>query len=271
MSRSDVTPSVDKKKLQEWILKRTSIAFTVLAIFFIGAAVGIIWLKNQTKDKGVSKTLRKGLNMNEGFNALFFSDKHLAENFPFGSAVKKPRVNGDVGMDSVLDTSKWQLRIVNFPESPDKDSVRMFTMDDIKSLPKVNVIFDFKCIEGWNEVTWWSGCRLIDFMKKFHLGTVDSSAPDATSKALARWVGFVSTDSTYFVGIDMKSAVHPQTILCYEMNGKPLPSSQGAPLRLIIPVKYGIKHIKRIGTIRFTDKRPNDYWWRKGYDYDAAL
>ena len=46
---------------------------------------------------------------------------------------------------------------------------------------------------------------------------------------------------------------------------------QGYPLRLIIPVKYGIKNIKRIGTIFFSDTRPKDYWYERGYDYDAAL
>ena len=70
--------------------------------------------------------------------------------------------------------------------------------------------------------------------------------------------------------IDMPSAIHPQTILCYEMNGQPLPKIQGAPLRLIIPVKYGIKHLKRIGTLFFSDKPPRDYWAEEGYDYYAG-
>jgi DMSO/TMAO reductase YedYZ molybdopterin-dependent catalytic subunit len=55
------------------------------------------------------------------------------------------------------------------------------------------------------------------------------------------------------------------------MNGKPLPYDQGAPLRLIVPTKYGIKSLKRIGVIFFSDKRPADYWYEQGYDYDAAL
>ena len=51
-------------------------------------------------------------------------------------------------------------------------------------------------------------------------------------------------DKHYYVGIDMPSALQSQTILCYEMNNQPLPINQGYPLRLIIPVKYGIKHLK---------------------------
>ena len=55
------------------------------------------------------------------------------------------------------------------------------------------------------------------------------------------------------------------------MNGEALTAEHGAPLRLVIPVKYGIKNIKMIGTIRFTDQRPADYWARRGYDWYAGL
>jgi DMSO/TMAO reductase YedYZ molybdopterin-dependent catalytic subunit len=54
------------------------------------------------------------------------------------------------------------------------------------------------------------------------------------------------------------------------MNGKPLTAEHGAPLRLAIPVKYGIKNIKNIGKIKFTDERPRDYWAERGYDWYAG-
>jgi DMSO/TMAO reductase YedYZ molybdopterin-dependent catalytic subunit len=73
------------------------------------------------------------------------------------------------------------------------------------------------------------------------------------------------------VGLDMPSALQPQTLLCYEMNGAPLAIENGAPLRLRIPAKYGIKNIKRIGTITYTDQRPADYWAEQGYDWYAGL
>ena len=69
----------------------------------------------------------------------------------------------------------------------------------------------------------------------------------------------------------MKSTMQPQTLLCYEMNEQPSPMNKGYPLRLIITVKYGIKSLKRIGFIYFSDNRPPDYWYEHGYDYDAAL
>ena len=78
------------------------------------------------------------------------------------------------------------------------------------------------------------------------------------------YVGMKTPDGTYYVGLDMASAMHPQTLLAYEMNDKLLPLQNGAPLRLIIPVKYGIKNLKRIGSITFSNSRPHDYWGRTG-------
>ena len=75
------------------------------------------------------------------------------------------------------------------------------------------------------------------------------------ARILRDLLGYVAleTPTRYYVGLDMASALHPQTLLCYEMDGRPLTPDPRAPLRLVIPVKYGIKSLKQIGTIRFTD------------------
>jgi DMSO/TMAO reductase YedYZ molybdopterin-dependent catalytic subunit len=74
----------------------------------------------------------------------------------------------------------------------------------------------------------------------------------------------------YYVGLDIDSAMHPQTLLAWAINGQPLNWHHGAPLRLAIPVKYGIKSIKRIGLIRYTNERPDDFWAERGYDWYAG-
>jgi DMSO/TMAO reductase YedYZ molybdopterin-dependent catalytic subunit len=74
-------------------------------------------------------------------------------------------------------------------------------------------------------------------------------------------------DGDYYVGLDMASALHPQTLLCYAMNGQPLTPHHGAPLRLVMTVKYGFKSIKRIGRIAFMDERAADFWAERGYDW----
>ncbi len=134
-------------------------------------------------------------------------------------------------------------------------------MADIKKLPKTEIVFDFKCIEGWDQVTHWAGVKFSDFMKAYHL----------TQESAMNYLGLSTPDEEYYVGIDMASAMHPQTLLCYEMNGKPLPMDQGYPLRLMIPVKYGIKSLKRIGSMYFDNAKPPDYWAERGYDYFSGL
>ena len=136
------------------------------------------------------------------------------------------------------------------------------TLDEIKKLPKIEFAFNFKCIEGWSQITHWGGVRLVDFLKAYNL----------TDESAMKYLGLATPDKEYYVGIDMPSALHPQTILCYELNGKPLPMNQGYPLRLIIPVKYGVKSLKRIGYMYFDNKRTPDYWADvKGYDYFSGL
>ncbi len=90
------------------------------------------------------------------------------------------------------------------------------------------------------------------------------------ARSLLDYAAIETPDGEYYVGLDMASALNPQTLLCYEMNGQPLTPQHGAPLRLVIPLKYGIKNLKRIGTIRFTDVRPADYWAERGYDWYAG-
>ncbi len=147
---------------------------------------------------------------------------------------------------------------INRLNGPDKLS--RLTLADIQALPKVEHTTQLKCIEGWSVVIHWAGARFSDFTAKF--------APESIQ---APYVSMQTPDKEYFVGLDMPSALHSQTLLCYEMNGAPLTTENGAPLRLAIPVKYGIKNIKGISAINYTQQRPRDYWAQEGYDWYAGL
>jgi DMSO/TMAO reductase YedYZ molybdopterin-dependent catalytic subunit len=206
--------------------------------------------------------------MNERLARAYSKPSRLAPNFP-RAAARMPRINGIIGLSDGFDTAKWTLRA----ETPQRTSAAMhLTLDDIKALPRVEMVTELKCIEGWSDPVHWAGARLADFAAKFRLPTRDGSPPDLRQKpeALFNYVMLKTPDSDYYVGLDIESALHPQTLLCYELNGQPLTLEHGAPLRLVIPVKYGIKNIKRIGTIRFTDQRPADYWAERGYDWYAG-
>lgn len=261
----------EEEKINRLIRRKTILSFTVLAIGLTLAIIGWRWLRTQPQDNEQPLALRKVLHLNEKVNTVFFSEHHLAKEYPKSKAAKNVRVNGDIGMSEDFDPTDWQLTVNRNPTTK-KGDVLMVNMEDIKALPKQDVIFNFKCIEGWSQISHWGGVRFSDFMKKYHLGTHSGKAPDPNhSEDLYKYVGLMTPDSEYYVGIDMKSIMHPQTLLCYEMNEQPLPLNQGYPLRLIITVKYGIKNLKRIGYIYFSDTKPPDYWYEHGYDYDAAL
>ena len=85
------------------------------------------------------------------------------------------------------------------------------------------------------------------------------------------FVAMETPDGVYQVSLDMKSMMHPQTLLAWELNREPLDSDHGAPLRLATPLKYGIKQIKRVGQIQFSSERTIDYWEERGYDWWAGL
>lgn len=243
---------ISERKLQQ----KTILSFALFFLLFGAAIFFWYWLKSQPNAAaplgGIPAPLRKGLNANDHLFSAAFSPNKLLKEYPKSEAATHVRVNGNIGMRSALDAANYRVSVVKAT-----GDTLFITMDDIKKLPKVEVVYDFKCIEGWSQKTWWGGARFSDFIKAYHLNT----------EAARNYVGMVTPDGQYYVGIDMPSALHPQTLLCYEMNGKPLPENQGYPLRLIIPVKYGIKHIKRIGTMFFSQDRPRDYWAERGYDY----
>jgi DMSO/TMAO reductase YedYZ molybdopterin-dependent catalytic subunit len=244
--------------VDEKFVKRKTITAIFFFVLFIASCL-FAWnsLQKQPKVDGALQPLRKGLIANEWlFSNILFSSNHLSATYSKNQAAPKVRVNGDAGLKNNADTANWKLEVVR----QIGDTLRI-SLADIKALPKREIIFDFKCIEGWNQITHWGGVRFSDFVNKYGLFTQSNM----------KYVGLETPDGEYYVGIDMASMMHPQTILCYEMNGKPLPMNQGFPLRLIIPVKYGVKHLKRIGTLFFDNEKPRDYWYERGYDYYCGM
>jgi hypothetical protein len=149
----------------------------------------------------------------------------------------------------------------------------LLTMADVKKLPRVEMVTEFKCIEGWSEIVHWGGARLRDFLAAFPPLNGSHNQFDSREQAsgIPKYVGFETPDGRYYVAIEREVALHPQTLLTYEMNGQPLTPDHGAPLRLVTPLKYGIKQLKQIGRMTYTDTQPHDYWHEQGYDYYAGL
>lgn len=213
-------------------------------------------IRKETQEDGAPVTLRRSFMFNEDLWRALTSPKRMSVDKPRPS--NKPRVNGSLGLESEMDLKNYSVHI----ESGNKDI--LLPLSAFKVLPVSDYSTDFRCIEGWSEELHYSGTRFSDFMKYYDLG----KKADGSYYA---YVGLETPDHKYYVSIDMESMLHDQTVLAYKMNGHDLSIENGAPLRLIIPVKYGIKSLKRIGKIFFSDKRPPDYWAERGYDWYSGL
>ena len=233
-------------------------SFLWAGVAIVGVLGGRHWLNTRRMEDGVPWPLRRSLEINDQISRDYFRTARLSPTFPRARAVE-PKANGNYGLDDDVDPD-WQLSLAGLPGA---DSPMMLTLDQLKKLPKTEIITELKCIEGWSVIVHWAGVRFADVIAHYWPKGHDI-------KEMPDYVAMETPDGAYYVGLDKESAMHPQTLLCYEMNGAELTSEHGAPLRLAIPVKYGIKNIKRIGTIRLTDARPKDYWAEAGYDWYAG-
>jgi DMSO/TMAO reductase YedYZ molybdopterin-dependent catalytic subunit len=123
------------------------------------------------------------------------------------------------------------------------------------------------CVEGWSAIAWWAGFRFDDLLRAYPPTSQAKWAKLESSVNLGPW----GNPDPYFVSLDLSTARHPQTLLATHLNGKPLTVEHGAPLRLLVPVKLGLKNIKAITRITYTKDEPPDYWAERGYSrYDGV-
>jgi DMSO/TMAO reductase YedYZ molybdopterin-dependent catalytic subunit len=124
----------------------------------------------------------------------------------------------------------------------------------------------FVCVEGWSAIAWWAGLKFDDLLRAY---------PPMSQAKWARVESAVNLDASgnpdpYFVSIDLETARHPQTLLVTHHDGQPLTVEHGAPLRLLVPVKLGLKNVKAITKIVYSVEEPKDYWEQYGYSsYDG--
>ncbi len=227
------------------------------------------WLVSRSQDEGISWPLRRVLEADERVARETFRPGGRAPEF-VPSRASRPRVNGMIGMTAApgrlrpVDPDAWRVEARG-----GAGDVRSLSLAEIRALPRFEQVTELKCIEGWSTVVRWAGVRLSDLAAFTGLASRSHRPYNASHPPndLYDYVSLATPDEIYYVGLDRASALHPQTLLAYELDGRPLSPAHGEPLRLVIPVKYGIKHIKQIGRISFTDRRPADYWAERGYDW----
>lgn len=138
------------------------------------------------------------------------------------------------------------------------------TMADLKAMKRISVRIRHHCVEGWSAVADWSGVPVSELAK-------------ACGAKVTKYVEFRSFDAPsfeargYWSSWDRKSALHPHTMLAYEMNGQPLTPAYGAPLRLYGSVKLGYKMVKYLTEVNFLDQRTGGYWENQGYEWFAGV
>jgi len=155
-------------------------------------------------------------------------------------------------------THPWKVKIdgqVQKKQEFDVDTI-------LKMAPPEERIYRHRCVEGWSIVVPWVGFSLSELIKR----------ANPTSKA--KFVEFTTIfdpgqmpgqtghvlDWPYVEGLRMDEAMHPLTLLCFGMYGEDLPNQDGAPIRIVVPWKYGFKSAKAIARVRFTEKQPLNTW-----------
>jgi len=202
--------------------------------------------------------LRAGDNFTYEAQRALLSKRALAKEYSRGDITSFPAVgtidpgdeksttfSKDYALTRRHDFSDWNLSVEGRVARP-----RQYSLADLQRLPVRTQITRHSCEEGWSAIGEWTGVPLSQLLQ--HAGIYPT----------ARFVNFYAFDG-YLDSIDMIDAFHPQTLLAYGMNGKPLPVQHGAPLRLRVETQIGYKSVKYLKRVVVTDEYvdPGDSGW----------
>ncbi len=157
-----------------------------------------------------------------------------------------------------LQTTPWTIEVEGLVKKPAK-----YALDDVMKLSAMEErIYRLRCVEGWSMVIPWVGYSLVTLLKKVELLPSAQFVEFVSLADKAQMPGIRSgvLDWPYTEGLRLDEAMHPLTMLAFGMYGEVLPNQNGAPVRLVVPWKYGFKSAKSIVKIRITDKMPATAW-----------
>jgi len=183
-----------------------------------------------------------------------YKDASTYNNFyEFGTDKADPAKNAHT-----LKTTPWTVEVDGLVKKPAK-----YTLEDLLKLSaQEERIYRMRCVEGWSMVIPWVGYSMSELIKKVEpLG--NAKYVEFITQADPKTMPFVGSrvlDWPYVEGLRLDEAMHPLTLLTFGMYGEVLPNQNGAPVRLVVPWKYGFKNGKSIVKIRFTDKEPKTAW-----------
>ncbi|HEY0201381.1 MAG TPA: protein-methionine-sulfoxide reductase catalytic subunit MsrP [Burkholderiaceae bacterium] len=186
--------------------------------------------------------------------ATTYQDATSYNNFyEFGTDKADPARNAHT-----LVVSPWSVEVEGLVKKPGK-----FTLEDLLKLsPMEERIYRLRCVEGWSMVIPWEGYSLSALVNKVE-PLRSAKYIEFLSLADPKTMPFVGSrvlDWPYAEGLRIDEAMHPLTLLAFGMYGEVLPKQNGAPVRIVVPWKYGFKSAKSIVKIRFTEKQPGTAW-----------
>src|SRR5271157_412174 len=202
--------------------------------------------------------LNDGLQLSDWASGVLFGRHRLAQTYRDSDVVpfeKFPYNFYDI-LDPGVDLDKWTLTMEGMVQRPGE-----YKLEQIQALPKVVQNTRHICVEGWDVIGNFGGTRGSDFLR--FIGA------DTSARFLE-----VECADYYYESIDMETVLHPQTLFCYEMYGKPLDRGHGAPLGLQMPTKLGYKQAKYLYRARVTNVLKDGkrgYWEDQGYDWYGGL
>ena len=195
---------------------------------------------------GVQESLlKKGLGFSDWASARLFRGRHLVPTFDDSDLTpfKKFPINGYDVEDPGVIFESWVLTVSGLVGKPGD-----YKLDQVQALPRIRQNTRHVCVEGWDVIGRFGGARLSDFLNVI--------GADTTAKFIA-----VKCADDYYETLDMATALHPQTLLCYEMYDRPLSRKHGAPLRLNIPTKVGYKQAKYLTDMKVTNVLEKVGYW----------
>ena len=203
------------------------------------------------------RILGGGVRFSDWASARTFRSTHLAPTYGAADVVpfeRFPYNYYDV-LEPNIDFAGWSLKVDGLVSRPGT-----YGLEQIRRLPKISQNTRHVCVEGWDAIGSFAGARLGDFL--------DLAGADPQARYIA-----VTCADNYYESIDRATARQPQTLLCYEMYGKPLDRGHGAPLRLHMPTTLGYKQAKYLMTLSVVNELPDErsYWGDQGYSWYGGL
>ena len=210
---------------------------------------------NPVDGTSAENLLRAVSQFNDEVQAVLFDSNALAPVYSTSEITRPFPFNAFYGPDLApeVDAGEWRLEVGGLVENK-----ASWTLDALRALPQVSQITRHICIEGWSAIGLWRGPVLSDFLNRIGADTS------------ARYVRFRCEDR-YSTSLDMASALHPQTQMSLEFDGRTLPRIYGFPMKVRVPTKLGFKSPKHVYEIVVTNDYPGGYWEDQGYNWFSGL